>query len=124
VLDSHLQDTVSTLPASIIPVTSRVIADGVFANYFPVTSIQIPRTIKSIGNSAYYNNNAVATLSYEGTTSEWESIRLGNNWNYNISVPVITCSNGSIIVKQPEEYHFWYSTTDNKQCTLNNSDYT
>ena len=119
ILDAQLDDTTTTISST----GSRVLADGVFANHFPATSIVIPATTKSIGNSAYFNDYKVSSLKFEGKVSEWEKVQLGNNWNYNITTPLITCSDGDIISGKPEEYHLWYRTSDSKESGLEQSSY-
>ena len=120
ILDAQLDDTTTTIS----PPGSRVLADGVFANHFPATSIVIPKTTKSIGNSAYFNDYKVSSLEFKGTIKEWESVQLGTNWNYNITAPLITCSDGDVITGKPEDYHLWYRTSDRVEGTLASSDYT
>ena len=125
ILDAQLDDATTAISPKTISLLSksRVLADGVFANHFPATSIVIPATTKSIGNSAYFNDYQVSSLKFEGKVSEWEKVQLGNNWNYNITTPLITCSDGDIISGKPEERHLWYRTTDSKESGLASSDY-
>lgn len=120
ILDAQLDDTTTTISST----GSRVLADGVFANHFPATSIIIPATTKSIGNSAYFNDHKVSSLEFKGTIKEWENVQLGNNWNYNITAPLITCRDGDVISGKPEDYHLWYRTSDSTAGVLASSDYT
>lgn len=126
ILDAQLDDATTAISPKTISLLSksRVLADGVFANHFPATSIVIPATTKSIGNSAYFNDYQVSSLKFEGKVSEWEKVQLGNNWNYNITTPLITCSDGDIISGKPEDYHLWYRTSDSTAGVLASSDYT
>ena len=51
-------------------------------------------------------------------------MQLGNNWNYNITIPLITCSDGAVISGKPEDHQLWYRTIDSKESGLVSSDYT
>lgn len=99
-----------------------IIADGSFANHFDFQSITLPSSIKSIGNSAFFNCHNVESITFDGTLDDWKKIRLGAEWNYNIPAMVVTMKdNTQFIIKSPKNSEIWYQTSDNTKCEVDTS---
>ena len=62
----------------------------------PFTSITLPRSITYIDSSAFYNCKTLATLNFEGTMAEWESISKDSYWKDSSTPLTIICSDGTI----------------------------
>ena len=60
------------------------------------TSLTIPSYITEIGNAALYNFDQLATINYEGTMEQWETMTKGNDWNHGVPATMVHCTNGDV----------------------------
>ena len=68
---------------SVIPTDGSVTAIGAeaFAGYATMTTITIPSSITSIGSLAFYECQALDSISFLCMPSKWSSISFGDYWN-------------------------------------------
>ena len=60
-------------------------------------SITIPNTVTQIGDFAFSNCSAVESITYLGTTSEWQQVTKGISWKAMITkTKVVTCQDGDV----------------------------
>ena len=60
------------------------IKDFIFNKCDKLNSIEIPKTIISIGKYAFADCNNLIDINYKGTKEEWELISFGTMWNKNV----------------------------------------
>ncbi len=84
------------VPASLKTVT---ITDGTqirkeaFYGCNYLESITIPISLESIGENAFSGCTNLTSITYEGTTSQWDSITKGKNWDESTGSYTIHCNN-------------------------------
>ena len=83
--------------------TSITIPDGVtsignaaFDHCFNLTSITIPDSVTSIGDKVFYCCFDLTSITYTGTVEQWETIKLGSNWNEEVPATEVICSDGTV----------------------------
>lgn len=62
----------------------RNIKEGTFLGCRNLKVIWIPDTITSIGPAAFSGCAALTTINFEGTSSQWNNITKGDDWNYEV----------------------------------------
>ena len=63
-----------------------------------ITSVTIPASVTTIEQSAFEYCSQMATITFEGTTAQWNNISKGSDWVRKSSVPatVVHCSDGVV----------------------------
>lgn len=75
------------------------IPNNAFANVKALTEINFPKTLKSIGTSAFSGCTNLNKITYEGTKQEFKLITYGNaNWRSGTTIQEIECSDGNFIL--------------------------
>ena len=72
-----------------------------FYNCTALQNFYITKSVSSLGSSLFTNCKNLTYIHYDGTTSEWETIKKENNWAYTfylepIPATVVHCSNGDV----------------------------
>ena len=80
-----------TLPEGITTINSNT-----FKRCTALASINIPESVKSIDIGAFEGCGALTDFNYKGTTSQWSSITLGNNWKSGAAFTVVHCTDGDV----------------------------
>ena len=75
-----------------IPSGTEYIGDSAFTNSFFIERVTIPKTVQYIGKNVFVNT-MVQYIAFDGTKSEWKSIRKGASWSGYGDV-YVSCSNG------------------------------
>lgn len=81
-----------------------VIPDGVtsivfngFNSSYGVTSVIIPRSVRSICYAAFEGCTKLTSITYNGTKEEWEAIKKNCFWKGNDSVlKSVVCTDGTV----------------------------
>ena len=62
-------------------------------------SITIPRSVTYIGSSAFENCTSLTSIIFEGSSTRWNNIVFGEEWNKNIPATEVICSDGTVSLK-------------------------
>ncbi|MCQ2742114.1 MAG: leucine-rich repeat domain-containing protein, partial [Bacilli bacterium] len=63
-----------------------------------MTTASIPSTVTSLQEMAFCNCENLVTVSYNGTTAEWNALSKKPSWQGCTSLTAITCTDGSVPV--------------------------
>ena len=85
---------------SIIPADGSVMSIGSFAfsGYTELTSVTIPDSVTSIGESAFYFCYRLTNITFNGTMEEWNVISKGTNWNFFVPATEVVCTDGTVSI--------------------------
>ena len=80
--------------------TYRVTSIGkkAFAFCYPLTSITIPDSVKSIRRLAFDGCGSLLSFTYQGTLAQWKKIKLGYSWKTLLPTAVLHCTDGDLKV--------------------------
>ncbi len=78
--DLALSSDKSILPANVvIKEGTYLIANQIFSENTNIKSVIIPTTVSYIGKKAFYKNLSLSSITYKGTQSQFEEIRIESN---------------------------------------------
>ena len=87
------------------PLTSITIPDSVksiegeaFLDCNPLKEICIPNSVTSIGRHAFDGCDSLLSFTYQGTLAQWKKIKLGYYWKTPIPIAVLHCTDGDVKV--------------------------
>ena len=72
----------TSLTSITIPDSVTSIGSCAFEKCTSLMSVTIPDSVTSIGYSAFYGCTSLTSIKYCGTTTQWNAISKGTNWNY------------------------------------------
>ena len=78
-----------------IPNSVTSIGDSAFVGCDSLTSITIPDGVTSIGREVFCDSS-LTSITFNGTVEEWNAIKKGSLWNYNIPAEKVVCSDGEV----------------------------
>ena len=81
----------TSLTSITIPDSVTSIGEDAFRSCTSLTSITIPDSVTSIGSSAFYNCKSLTKVDYNGTVSQWKSIK-----GYDNVSKIIKCTDGIV----------------------------
>ena len=84
------------LTSVVIPDSVTSIGNAAFYNCSGLTSITIGNSVTSIGEDTFRNCRGLTSITFNGTTTQWNAISKGNEWNYNTGNYTIHCTDGDI----------------------------
>lgn len=84
----------TSLASITIPDSVTSIRNNVFSRCTSLASITLPDSVTSIGGYVFADCTSLADIYYTGTSSQWNAITKGDNWNYNMGSNV---SGGTVI---------------------------
>ena len=94
----------STLTSIELPEGLTTVGDGSFCAA-GLTNITIPKSLKEVGQTAFWSNPAIDTVTYTGTLDQWEALTKSNDFaDYNdqlLEAPHFTCAAYSITPATP-----------------------
>ncbi len=79
-----------------LPKDITYMLDGLFEGCTGLTSITIPKSVTEIGRGAFSDCPLLNDVYYDGTKSDWDKIKIGEN-NKGIQVPEIHLGDGTVI---------------------------
>lgn len=79
-----------------IPNTITDIYPQAFRSCINLINITIPENVKNIYDFAFMGCTKLTDFNYNGTMSQWASITLGTDWNFNSAFTVVHCSDGDV----------------------------
>ena len=83
-------------PSVFVPKEVNYIGRRTFYNCEYIESIVLPNTIKSIECSAFEGCISLASISFDGTKQQWDSIKKGEDWNKSILAKIVHCTDGDV----------------------------
>lgn len=89
-------DRTVSIPSAISGYKVTGIGDSAFENATNVATVYIPSTVTQIGEKAFYGCTGLTGISYQGTTSQWNAITKGLQWNGSTGNYTVQCTNGNI----------------------------
>ena len=63
-----------------------------------IATVKLSKTLTKIGDNAFADCTALATIVFDGTKAEWEAIEKGEDWNLNMVSYTIDCTDEDIVV--------------------------
>ena len=79
-----------------IPDSVRSIGYRTFSECFNLKSIIIGNGVRSIGKKAFWNCKLLNSITYQGTIAQWKKIELDNDWNDEVPIKVVHCTDGDV----------------------------
>ena len=70
---------------------------GAFTGCYALKSIVLPSGLQELETFAL-SESGLQSITYEGTTEQWDAIAKGQNWNKAISATVVHCLNGDVAI--------------------------
>lgn len=61
-----------------------------------LSNITIPDSVTSIGMFAFCFCLSLTSITFQGTKAQWEEIALDKDWNSNVSIKVVHCTDGDV----------------------------
>ena len=96
----YFNDSSVTVTETTIDEGCEIIGDraGLADSYTPVNieTINLPRTLKTIGAKAFYCFSNLENLNYNGTMEEWEAIAKYEDWYAQTALTVVHCLDGDV----------------------------
>ena len=72
------------------------IKENAFEGNQDLISITIPNTVKRIGSKAFSGCSNLQDMEYEGSSKDWNSIELGEDWNEGTEVESVESADGDV----------------------------
>jgi hypothetical protein len=85
-----------SLTSIVIPASVTSIGEWAFNSCTGLTSVVIGDSVTSIGERAFFHCTGLVDITFNGTTSEWNAITKGDDWNYNVPATYVQCTNGRV----------------------------
>ena len=82
-----------------IPDSVMSIGSSAFYDCTELKSVTIGNGVTSIGFSAFYNCTALSSITFNGTTTQWNAVSKGPNWESAVPANDVICSDGSVSLR-------------------------
>lgn len=79
-----------------IPKHIKEISGSAFYNCRSLTRVIIPGSVRNINGYAFFNCSNLSNINYTGTKDQWYKITLGDSWNDYSPIKTIHCTDGDI----------------------------
>ncbi len=80
-----------------IPQGVTKIESDAFNDCYALNKVVLPTSLLSIGAHAFANATKLKTITYNGTTTQWQRIEKGENFSYR-SAKEVECANGNLTI--------------------------
>lgn len=84
------------LPATLSGHTVTAIGDNAFSGNSTVTTVYIPKSVTKLGAKAFSGCQNLTNITYQGTTTQWNTLPKGAEWNTNTGSYTVYCTNTSL----------------------------
>lgn len=84
------------LSSVVIPDSVTSIGDSAFALCDSLNSVVIPDSVTTISNNAFDDCIHLLTITFNGTTAQWNAIEKGTNWNRYVPATHVHCTDGDV----------------------------
>lgn len=79
-----------------IPEGVVTIKEDAFNDCISMQVAVIRKTVKNIGARAFRSCTSLTSIRFEGTKAQWNAISKGEDWNYNVPVTEVICTDGNV----------------------------
>ena len=86
----------NSLTSVVIPDSVTSIGKWAFSSCDSLTSVVIGDSVTSIGDVVFCDCISLTSVSFNGTKAQWNAIRKGSGWNYNVPATKVICSDGEV----------------------------
>ena len=91
-ISNYLFSGCSALSSVTLPDNLASIGNAAFSGCISLTEIAIPKSITSIGGSALYGCEKLSSITFGGSTTQWNSIKKGYNWDAECGEYTVYCT--------------------------------
>jgi hypothetical protein len=81
------------LPAAIDGYTVTALGEKAFASKTSITTLYIPKTVTKLGSKAFTGCYSLTNITYQGTSTQWNTVVKGTEWNSGTGHYTIYCTN-------------------------------
>jgi hypothetical protein len=85
-----------SLISIVIPNSVTTISSFAFFNCPSLGRVEIPNSVTEIGLDAFANCEMLASITFKGTTAQWNTIALGQDWNGGVPATYVQCTDGQV----------------------------
>jgi hypothetical protein len=82
-----------------IPNSVTTIGEAAFWECTALTEVTIPNSVVSIGAVIFAYCDSLVSINYTGTTTQWNAITKGQNWDMYIPATYVQCSDGTVEIQ-------------------------
>lgn len=104
-LDRNCQNVIKDRSITTLTIQDgrRIIGFEAYFRFEKLKSVILPNSIKEIRQGAFFGCNSLISIEYKGTIEQWKSISKGKNWNNNVPVKNVKCSDGETSISEPKK---------------------
>jgi hypothetical protein len=74
------------------------IGDWAFRNCKNLSQINIPNSVISICDRAFYGCTSLTSISFDGTVEQWTGLTKAENWANNVPATYVQCTDGTVSI--------------------------
>ena len=89
-----------SLTSITIPDSVTNIEEEAFLSCVALKSIVIGNGVTSIGAAAFMCCDSLKSITFNGTKMQWNSIELGDEWNYEMPAQRVRCTDGNVKIEE------------------------
>lgn len=79
-----------------LPESLTNIGQDAFRGCSCISNIYIPEGVICISNNAFWGCYDLESITFEGTTAQWNAMSKGSDWNFNVPATEVICSDGTV----------------------------
>ena len=81
-----------------IPDSVTSIGNSAFYDCTGLTSITIPDSVTHIDDYAFNYCTSLTTINFNGTMEQWNAVSKGTNWKTNVPATQVVCTDGTVSI--------------------------